>query len=375
MTSPRQVFVYMPGSRWENIQGTDHKLAGALGREIEVLWVDPPLPFTASDGARLLPKTAELSEVAPGVTRLRSLSLPGFTRPSLAPTARFILGTTVKRALRRISASPLVTLLSAPTGGFPARIEGKRFLFVTDDWVAGASMMGISPSATESNLKRNLCRADIVAAVSPHLAERLAETYALPAPVTVIPNGCQPPATVPPGVRQRTACLVGQLNERLDLPVLEALQDSGTPVVVIGPRTDRDAETARRLDNFLSAPNVTWLGEVAAQDLPAYLSEQGVGLTPYADTAFNRSSFPLKTLDYLAAGMPVVATDLPAVRWLDTDLVAVGANPSDFASQVQRALLVADDPAGDYLRRSFAGRHTWRARAIQVLELIEGHHP
>ena len=57
---------------------------------------------------------------------------------------------------------------------------------------------------------------------------------------------------------------------------------------------------------------------------------------PYRDTPFNRGSFPLKTLEYLAAGRAVVATDLPAIRWLNTDLISVATTPAAFADHVAR---------------------------------------
>ena len=52
---------------------------------------------------------------------------------------------------------------------------------------------------------------------------------------------------------------------------------------------------------------------------------------PYGRTEFNKHSFPMKTLEYLSAGRPVVATSLPAIRWLDTDLVPLADTPEAFA--------------------------------------------
>jgi teichuronic acid biosynthesis glycosyltransferase TuaH len=96
----------------------------------------------------------------------------------------------------------------------------------------------------------------------------------------------------------------------------------------------------------------------------------GVGLTPYADTDFNRASFPLKTLEYLANGLPVVSTDLPAVRWLDTDLIEVGTGPEDFASKVREVLSRPFDEAERARRIAFARRHSWTARAEQLLAIL-----
>ncbi len=91
---------------------------------------------------------------------------------------------------------------------------------------------------------------------------------------------------------------------------------------------------------------MAWVGRRAFEELPAYLRLMNVGLTPYTDTPFNRASFPLKTLEYLAAGLPVVSTDLPATRWLNTDLVRIADSQSDFVSAVLDATIEADLRAG-----------------------------
>lgn len=78
-----------------------------------------------------------------------------------------------------------------------------------------------------------------------------------------------------------------------------------------------------------------------------------VGLVPYGDPAFNRASSPLKTLENLAAGRAVVATDLPAVCWLDTALVTVAGDPDGSADAVEAALAA---PRGRAARRPQHGR-------------------
>jgi teichuronic acid biosynthesis glycosyltransferase TuaH len=115
---------------------------------------------------------------------------------------------------------------------------------------------------------------------------------------------------------------------------------------------------------------VTWLGELPYTELPARLASVGVGLTPYADTEFNRSSFPLKTLEYIASGLPVVSTDLPAVRWLDTDLVSIAGSADDFADKVARTLSCKQSADDLRRRREFAIAHSWRARADSLREVI-----
>ena len=91
---------------------------------------------------------------------------------------------------------------------------------------------------------------------------------------------------------------------------------------------------------------------------------------PYRDSPFNRGSFPLKTLEYLAAGRAVVATDLPAIRWLATELVCIADGAAGFADQVDRLLAQPGTPDMLARRQAFAARHSWAGRAAEIHEAI-----
>ena len=220
-----------------------------------------------------------------------------------------------------------------------------------------------------------MAAADRSAAVSPLLAAKLMEQVADAPPTHVLANGCQAPdwRRIPPADRvQPLPDWIGQLNERLDQQVLDAVRTSGTSLLVIGPRTEKDPATSQWLDSFLAAPNVSWLGPlVFSSELPAHLATMSGGLTPYADTAFNRASFPLKTLEYLAAGLPVVSTDLPANQWLDTELIDVCSDAASFGARVRELVARPADMEQQKRRREFAAQHSWSARAGQMLALIE----
>jgi len=147
---------------------------------------------------------------------------------------------------------------------------------------------------------------------------------------------------------------------------------------------------------LVSRSRVHYTGPVPAEAVPSYLAAIDIGITPYRDTPFNRASFPLKTLEYLGAGVPVVSTDIPAARWLRADLtrgeqarwadrIMVLANSSaDFVNAIRR-IAASDSPAaagGDFssvatkdpARASqciaFAARHTWERRANSFASVI-----
>ena len=90
-------------------------------------------------------------------------------------------------------------------------------------------------------------------------------------------------------------------------------------------------------------------------------------MTPYADfSPLIGASFPLKTLEYLAAGLGVVSTYMPSARWLNTSLISLQSEPHDFALAVKAALaldaMTEDQELG---RKEFAACHTWGARGVE----------
>lgn len=95
-------------------------------------------------------------------------------------------------------------------------------------------------------------------------------------------------------------------------------------------------------------------------------------IVPCGDSAFNRASFSLKTLEYLAAGKAVVATDRPAIGWLQTDLIAVASEPGPFAHQVDRLLDQPRTPALMAHRRAFTAEHSRARRATAIYDAVSG---
>ncbi|MBX3728205.1 MAG: glycosyltransferase family 4 protein [Candidatus Sumerlaeia bacterium] len=102
-----------------------------------------------------------------------------------------------------------------------------------------------------------------------------------------------------------------------------------------GPTALRDRGIGHRVRHF---------GRVPFARIPVFLGAADILLVPMTDTAFNRSRWPNKIGDHLAAGRPQVAALVGDVRrFLATHDVGVGFEPTpeDFACAV---LGLADDP-------------------------------
>jgi teichuronic acid biosynthesis glycosyltransferase TuaH len=378
-----ELIVYFASQALDGPAGTDRHMAEALGRYGPVLYVDPPISALAPLGRQASPRQAPLQRlevVGPRLARSVTRGIPGLTRPLL----RALVGPMVTRAVRSALAGlfpssppqPVAGVISSRVEPLWAAVPARRRLFyATDDLPSGAALLGISRRRLLADEARTLAGADAVAVVSPALQQRYAQAgYA----ATFVPNGCSPEAyagvdaaSPPPDVALAgpVAGFVGHINDRIDLRLLEAVASAGCSLLLVGPivagyrDAPRFAELARR-------PNVCSVGAKPYAELPRYLRLIDVGLTPYADTAFNRASFPLKTLEYLAAGRAVVSTPLPANDWLATELIEVAPGPEGFALRVRAALATTRTPELAERRRAFARQHSWARRAAEIAALL-----
>ncbi len=156
----------------------------------------------------------------------------------------------------------------------------------------------------------------------------------------------------------------GVVDERLDYALIEALADAFPQgsVVIVGPCAKVDpAELPRR-------PNLHWLGQRAYADLPAYTKAFDVCLMPFALNAATENINPTKTLEYMAAGKPVVSTGVADVVRQFTSIVDVGRDHRDFIALATRA---ASSPDADRVARGIerARSATWDA----IVDAMRGH--
>lgn len=113
----------------------------------------------------------------------------------------------------------------------------------------------------------------------------------------------------------------------------------------------------------VAAPDTDLLyaGWVAPETLPGYFAQADVALYPFDDTLVNRTKCPVKLLDLLAAGVPVVAEAVgqlaEAIIPGETGLLV---RPGDEAAFAAAILALLDDPAR---RRALGARAAADLRA------------
>ncbi|MFV0316437.1 MAG: glycosyltransferase [Microthrixaceae bacterium] len=363
----RRLLVIGAGAPWDGTRLADRHLAEALAGRFEVLYVDPARSFRDSRNDERLSKVpgARVQRLRDGLWRLT----PRVTPRSWYPGLRYGNEFSVRRALRRTVAQiglPVAAVLSVKDVLLGV-LDGTQAFWARDDYSAAASLTGISKATLSRMQQRAAERADLAIGVTPALCEKWEQ---LGVPARLIPNGVDPdlfarPSERPADIPDETPLVgfAGTISARIDLGLLHSIVDRGLSLMLVGfPQRTMPQEEIHRL---VERDGVHWLGHRTYEDLPAYLQAMDVGLVPYTDSAFNRASFPLKTLEYLASGVPVVATDLPAIGQLGTDLIST-ADAGTFADVVAQQVPLRHDPALVDQRQNLARTHSWVSRASDI---------
>jgi glycosyltransferase involved in cell wall biosynthesis len=132
--------------------------------------------------------------------------------------------------------------------------------------------------------------------------------------------------------------------------------------VLIGLNSGADLRPIGRLKN------VHLLGERSYAVLPAYLHRFDVATIPFRVNDLTRATDPIKFYEYLSAGKPVVAVDLPELRRHEK-LVYRAESPDDFTRKLEAAL-AERDPELVAARMALARANTWDDRAARLDDLI-----
>jgi len=370
--------VICAANSWDAVKMMDQHLAERMAKLGPVLYVDPPLsrlsPLLRPELAASL-QGPRLRLVGSSLARLTPIVLPGRFRPGMT----WLTTRTLRLALRAaatalggsVRAVIAATVLLNPFGASGERV---KVFWAQDDFATGARAFGLSATRIRRGEARLAAAADVIVAANPLVADawRGRGFHTI-----MIPFGCDSElfagadrAPLPTDVRlvPPIAGFIGHLGDRIDIRLLEAVADRGHSLLLVGPH--HPTSSRRRMQALLARSNVQWVGPKRFEDLPSYQRVIDVGLVPYTASPFNQASFPLKTLEYLAAGRPVVATDLPAIRWLNTELVSIASDPTAFASAVDHQLREPRTAAWIARRRAFAARHDWTVQAQEFARVV-----
>lgn len=161
----------------------------------------------------------------------------------------------------------------------------------------------------------------------------------------------------------------GVIDERLDADLVAKVAQARPDwqLVLVGPVVKIDPAILPRY------PNVHYMGQQAYQTLPQFLAAWDVCLMPFAMNESTRFISPTKSLEYMAAELPIVSTPVKDVVDQHSDVVEIATDADDFIAACDRALNMSDGQRQRSIRlmRDKLARTSWDATAAKMLDLLE----
>ena len=165
----------------------------------------------------------------------------------------------------------------------------------------------------------------------------------------------------------------GALSEFVDVRLLIDIAGKHPEysLVLIGLKNCGSRVNKALYSRLFNYPNVYYLGFKKYDDLPKYIKEFDVCLSPYKKCPWVECSFPNKLVQYLAMGKPVVSTDYPAAR-LFGEVVDVCQNYNEYITAVEKN--IDKYQKGEKLaetRRKIAGKYDVSRIAFEKIRILE----
>lgn len=354
-------------------------LMRVLSRDNRILWVNAianRMPTASSkDLSRIVKKlksfTEPVREVEKNIFVLNPLAIPAYGNEAVRSFNQKFLLRQVKRAMRKLDFKNPLNMVFNPAAGLLAGNLGETELiyYCVDEYTA---FTGASKGLKE--IEEDLFRKADLVIVS---AEKLFESkQKFNEHTFIIRHGVDfkhfrtaldEETKIPDEVKDLPRPVIGfhgLLADWVDFELIKKTAEhfSGGSVVLIGKITV-DAE--RKVKILNDVPNVHFLGRKPYAELPDYCKGFDVALNPFAINELTLAANPLKVREYLAAGVPVVSTDIPEVRSLK--YCSVGENHEDFIRKIEDVL--AAPPSGEEISDSIR-EESWEAKIDELRTIM-----
>ena len=317
-------------------------------------------------------------DVLDGVTVDRRGCLP-VRIPRLQPLDELAIRISCNRWLERLSRSrgPLVAYVFHPMYlPFVKELKADHVVYHAYDLFR---FMEKDSTGVERDENQLLESADLVIATSEETAKdfrnrtnRQIEILGNGVDWSRFVDGPRPP--VPPELahisRPRIG-YVGAINEKVDFDLILRLarRQRSWQFVLVGPVRNLLPGDKELLQELNECRNVHLVGAVPQHRTPEILRNLDVGLVCYRSLRWTLAGYPLKMLEYLAAGLPVVASNLPAVRDFG-EAIAIANTAEDWESALDAAIH-GHGKGSPALGLAVAKANSWDMRAARLKVLLQ----
>jgi glycosyltransferase involved in cell wall biosynthesis len=355
--------------RWDFVWQRPQQILSRLARRHAVLFVEEPVFVDDIESASL-----EVAEAVPGVHRVVP-RLPATLRTSYDESA-----TAVRSLLERLIANDarLAAAFGEPVQWFytpmpaPIMIGAFNERGVVYDCMDELAKFRFAPPELTQREQFLISRADVVFTGGRNLYESKSRRHG-----NVHFFGCgvdaehfsralhadTPIASELRNLPRPILGYFGVIDERLDYALIECLSDwfvSGS-VVFVGPT----AKVER--SELPQQPNIYWIGQRAYERLPEYVKGFDVCLMPFALNEATEYINPTKTLEYMAAGKPIVSTAVPDVLRNFVPVVRIAETAREFVDAVSLALMPEPGRIREGIARARAA--TWES-TVNAMEAV-----
>lgn len=155
---------------------------------------------------------------------------------------------------------------------------------------------------------------------------------------------------------------------KLDLKALTQLACNRPDwcLVLVGPIGEADPSTD--IGVLRACSNVHWLGPRPYAELPDWLAHADVAMLPLQLNSYTRNMFPMKFFEYLAAGLPVVATAIPSLERFRGSVLLAPPGAEHLEAAISRALQGQGPALSE--RLALARHHTYEQRTQEMLVVL-----
>lgn len=221
---------------------------------------------------------------------------------------------------------------------------------------------------------------DGIVSITQGLADKLKEVFAIRAPVKVVPDGVNPlffaKDTQPP--QNGKIVYVGQLypwkGAETLIAALKYLPDG--ELHLVGGSEERINKLRQTANQSGIGRRIFFHGQVSPREVRIHLAEAAVAVLPLTPDLISATfTSPLKLFEYMAARVPIVASDLPSTREILADgvnaLLVQPNNPQALAEGIRR-LLGEQGLAQRLSQRAYedVSAFTWDKRAERLIHFL-----
>ena len=383
MLTPAPDIIFVSLENWDDVWRRNQFLCAAYARrhpDAKILFVGLPRDLSGlARRGRFREMRGPADWSPPGLPNI-IVTVPPKLLPNTLTAGRRVnealMRSHVQKTAKRFGVqSPLLWLNPHSAVHMAAKMNERAVIYdITDDWISLTQAPWLVDLIRAQDAA--LCaRADAVIVCSEKLH---AMKQGMASRLALIPNGVEAghyasvlnkSLPLPAEAAQWPRPVFGYTGtlhpDRVDVPLITGLA-RGLPsgsVALVGPDYLRPEDHAA----LGALPNVFLTGPKPYAQLPEYMRAFDVCITPHLVTPFTESLNPIKLWEYLAAGKPIVSTNVAGFRDYP-QFVSIAADAAEFLTLSEAALV--EDPAAGQARQAEAGHHSWDARMDAVEDVI-----